>query len=313
MKFTGRILPVLVLTLPSLSQADVNMKDASFLVKLTDFSIQGFSFERSYNSRSLHRGLFGFGWCTDFEKKLIFEKDKILLSDCALDQSVEVKPQKKKKLWIVLRNKETQIYNLSGQLLSLQKPHQRKQSFHYSSEGTLEKIAISPRLQFRLIPSQGAFIAKVERLQGPSPRAWEYTYEGDNWVKTKGTAPESVATYNDYHNLTELRVNAVTTKISYSDSTDEVRSVTSGSCSDNYTFIKSESLQLSKLERFCDSKLSLQRSYVFEFSKNLSGQNILSRVRVFDPQSKRWQVDATFNSKTGRNALGDIRDLEPLR
>ena len=309
-KFTGRILPVLVLTLPSLSQADVNMKDASFLVKLTDISVPGFKLERTYNSRSLHQGLFGFGWCTDFEKKLVFEKDKILLHDCALDQMVEVKPQKKKKLWIVLRNKETQTYNLSGQLVSLQKPHQRKQSFHYSSEGTLEKIAISPRLQFRLIPSTGAFIAKVERLKGPSPlQVWQYQYRNGDWIGSG----ENIATYDDFHNLTELKVNAVTTKISYSDGTDEVRSVTSGSCSDNYTFIKSESLQLSKLERFCDGKLSLQRSYVFEFAKNLSGQNILSRLRIFDPQSKRWQVDATFNSKTGRNALGDIHDLEPLR
>jgi hypothetical protein len=309
-RLTGILLPALAITISSTSQADVNMKDAGFTAKIVDFTIGKFHFERSYNSRSLHQGLFGFGWCTKYEKSLSFIEGKTFLRDCELDNLLEVQAVKKKKTWIVENHQEIQTYNLQGQLISLQNSHRRKESLHYSSEGQLEIIAVSPRLQFRLTPhSSGAFIAKVERLKGPSPQSWEFKYEKGDWIQSGANR----AKYDDYHNLIELKVNTHTTVITYLSDKDEVQSVSLGSCRETYEFTKGESLQLSKRDRFCDGKLTLSRSYAFEFTKNPMGQNILSRLRIYDPQSKKWQLDATFQPTTGRNALGDISELEPLR
>jgi hypothetical protein len=39
-------------------------------------------FERTYNSRSNHKGWFGFGWCTDFETSLSVRENEITLNHC---------------------------------------------------------------------------------------------------------------------------------------------------------------------------------------------------------------------------------------
>ena len=70
-----RILFLFVLTFsPWSCFAVVNMKNANFSDKWVDLSIPSSGYdleiERTYNSRTLHNGLFGFGWCSDFETKL---------------------------------------------------------------------------------------------------------------------------------------------------------------------------------------------------------------------------------------------------
>lgn len=50
------------------------MKNANFSSSWTDLIVPGAGYDlkvvRTYNSRSLYNGLFGFGWCSDFETKL---------------------------------------------------------------------------------------------------------------------------------------------------------------------------------------------------------------------------------------------------
>ncbi len=56
------------------SYAFVDMKNANYSHTWTDISLDGTGYnlqlKRTYNSRSLHNGLFGFGWCSDYESKL---------------------------------------------------------------------------------------------------------------------------------------------------------------------------------------------------------------------------------------------------
>ncbi|WP_263286543.1 DUF6531 domain-containing protein [Roseovarius aestuarii] len=51
------------------------MKDGSYLIVWTDLIVPGEGFDlvvrRGYKSRSLFNGLFGFGWCSDFESRLV--------------------------------------------------------------------------------------------------------------------------------------------------------------------------------------------------------------------------------------------------
>jgi hypothetical protein len=69
-----RIFILLAFNTISFARADVNMKDGSFINTRIDLRIGGvgpaFEIERVYNSRSVSRGAFGFGWSSNFERRL---------------------------------------------------------------------------------------------------------------------------------------------------------------------------------------------------------------------------------------------------
>jgi YD repeat-containing protein len=72
MKFRGVLL--LLLLMPLTSYAIVDMRNANFSDTWTDLIVPGSGYDlrvrRTYNSRTLFNGLFGFGWCSDFETTL---------------------------------------------------------------------------------------------------------------------------------------------------------------------------------------------------------------------------------------------------
>ena len=65
---------LLIFLYPFLSQAVVDTKSAGYSKTFVDFALDKAGFplkvERAYNSRSLYNGLFGFGWCSNFETRL---------------------------------------------------------------------------------------------------------------------------------------------------------------------------------------------------------------------------------------------------
>ena len=65
---------VICLLFSGYSHAFVDMKNANYSHSWVDLKLDGTGFDlqlkRTYNSRSLHNGLFGFGWCSDYETKL---------------------------------------------------------------------------------------------------------------------------------------------------------------------------------------------------------------------------------------------------
>lgn len=69
------------------AQAVVNMKNANYSETWTDIVVPGSGFElriaRTYNSRSLFNGIFGFGWCSDYETKIdVLSDGQLRLTEC---------------------------------------------------------------------------------------------------------------------------------------------------------------------------------------------------------------------------------------
>jgi YD repeat-containing protein len=67
--------------------AIVDMKSANYSESWTDLTVPGVGYDlrvnRSYNSRSLFNGLFGFGWCSDYETKIeITPESNLKLTEC---------------------------------------------------------------------------------------------------------------------------------------------------------------------------------------------------------------------------------------
>jgi hypothetical protein len=71
----------------SVAFAIVDMKSANFSDNWTDLTVPGVGYDlrvnRSYNSRSLFNGLFGFGWCSDYETKIeVTPESNLKLTEC---------------------------------------------------------------------------------------------------------------------------------------------------------------------------------------------------------------------------------------
>lgn len=85
------------------SHALVDMKNANFSDYWVDIIIPGkktnLRVDRTYNSRSLFSGIFGFGWCSQFESRLdITMEGNVLLNDCLSTGLIYYPSNQNKKL-----------------------------------------------------------------------------------------------------------------------------------------------------------------------------------------------------------------------
>lgn len=82
----------------SISHAVVDMKNANFSQTWVDAEVPGSGYDlrvqRTYNSRSLFNGIFGFGWCSDFETKMaITAEGNLKITECGAGQEVFFSPR----------------------------------------------------------------------------------------------------------------------------------------------------------------------------------------------------------------------------
>lgn len=69
------------------AHAVVDLKNANYAITKTDIEVPGTGYNlkvmRTYNSRTLFNGIFGFGWCSDFETNIkINPEGNLLLTEC---------------------------------------------------------------------------------------------------------------------------------------------------------------------------------------------------------------------------------------
>lgn len=79
------------------SLALVDMKNANFSDTWTDLIVPGTGYDlriqKTYNSRSLFNGIFGFGWCSDFETKLeVTAENNLKVTECGGGLEVTYRP-----------------------------------------------------------------------------------------------------------------------------------------------------------------------------------------------------------------------------
>lgn len=95
MKFIAGSL-VFLFSIPAF--AIVDMKSANYSESWTDLTVPGVGYDlrinRSYNSRSLFNGLFGFGWCSDYETKVeITPESNLKLTECGGGMEITFTPK----------------------------------------------------------------------------------------------------------------------------------------------------------------------------------------------------------------------------
>jgi YD repeat-containing protein len=78
--------------------AIVDMKSANFSDSWSDLIVPGVGYDlrvsRTYNSRSLFSGLFGFGWCSDFETRIeVTPESNVKLTECGAGMEIVYTPR----------------------------------------------------------------------------------------------------------------------------------------------------------------------------------------------------------------------------
>ena len=73
--------------------AIVDMKSANYSESWTDMIVPGVGYDlrvnRTYNSRSLFNGIFGFGWCSDYETKIATTPEgNLRLTECGAGMEI---------------------------------------------------------------------------------------------------------------------------------------------------------------------------------------------------------------------------------
>lgn len=91
-------LVALATLLPVSAFAIVDMKSANYSESWTDITVPGIGYDlrvtRAYNSRSLFNGLFGFGWCSDYETKIeVTPESNLKLTECGGGMEVIFTPK----------------------------------------------------------------------------------------------------------------------------------------------------------------------------------------------------------------------------
>ncbi len=99
LKLTNSLLFFVSLFMPNWGFALVDMRNANFSETFNDIEIPGTGYDlrvtRTYNSRSLHEGTFGFGWCSNFETRLdVKPEGSLRVTECGDGLDVTYLPKK---------------------------------------------------------------------------------------------------------------------------------------------------------------------------------------------------------------------------
>lgn len=92
------LLLALITVLSTQAFALVDMQNANFTETWVDLEVPDTGYnlkvERAYNSRTLHNGLFGFGWCSNFETSLeILADGRVKRVECGAGQEITYAPK----------------------------------------------------------------------------------------------------------------------------------------------------------------------------------------------------------------------------
>jgi YD repeat-containing protein len=248
---------------PAMAIAEVNMQTASFIQKQNDFKSPVMI--RTYNSRSLWFGIFGFGWCSEFERQL----DPIHQRLTHCDREAAAVIQAKNDRWVVTEistdsKYKKQTYNFRGQLMQIMDSSGLSWSLNYDSQGRLSRIH-SRKASFALT-YQGQHLQKIEASKDPPAT---YQWNGNLLTETNSFIGITRYRYNDLMNLTEIEIgHRKRTQINYDDEQDRVRQVKIGGCEQNFRFLKktNKSFQSTATTR-CPSQAMQTQTFTFTARK----------------------------------------------
>jgi hypothetical protein len=283
------------------SQAEVNLRDGSYYRTWVDLEIPtpGYVFQlrRSYDSRSLHPGIFGYGWCSDFEKSLEFRRsDQIVLRDCKLKKPIKYQrisptqfqsPEDPQEL-LELRDQaylrrtlsSLQKYNLNGQLVTLSNHHGFHLYLQYGPQGSLLRLNVNSFAEIVFKMDRRRRLIQDLRTVG-SPLI-TYRYDGTDLISaTNAWKDRFDYRYDEVHNLVRISYPDKTfEELTYDTERDWILHVrTRDQCQENFKWT------------LLGAKDGA--GYRATATRSCEGQRLRQTARVFAPAAQKRRISST--------------------
>jgi hypothetical protein len=285
-----RTLTLLLIQVPAISNSSVNMKDGNYHRSWIDGGI----LNRTYNSRSLHKGLFGFGWCSDLELKLEIGSDNsIRLEECGTSKvfsQVSTKPSlyiygqqrldRNKAGFVLSAPGRTWTFDPGGRLMKWRRGPEEV-ALDFDADGRPLRMRSRRLGSWTLSYSDDQ--RKIIKIGTSHGREVFYFYGGENLTQTvdSGRAPISLL-YDTYHNL--IRIKGLTDEnISYDIARDLVTELQrADGCKESFQYTRStgafEILEVATADVECDGFHS-NIVHEFIYITRPKGGTLLSRVK----------------------------------
>ncbi len=282
---------------------------------------------RNYSSRSLHRGIFGFGWCSDLERKIEISDTQITYYDCNREQGEGFfisdhgdfnNARKTEKIVITSRgykyfsnNNHIQTFDNKGRLSEIVTPAGLA-LIQYSSNGPIEKVSINKKVVSTW--SWNDDHSKVKAIYAADEAHSEYFYEDSDLiaVKTSVDKKNEAYSYDRQHNM----LSTSDETYEYNDLLDVVVTVKkSNFCNEKYSY-NSESPQSQKtiVTIKCKNQGQKRKSVLFRFKSSGEGAYNRSITQIELKQENRIQVYQFSNSlKIAQQKNYDRRALAKTR
>jgi len=261
------ILQITTVFFPKISYSKVNLKNASYSDSWVDVMAQKNEFDfyirRTYNSRSLYSGQFGYGWCFDFDTHLVFPKNRqIEIKKCgrkigftfnaksiSATEGVIYKSKLHNDGYITLNNGEYKLYrhdqptfsfNLKGQLSSIKKNSENLISLFYK-DNYLIKINDKTGNYIEIKYYKNQF--RVKEIYFTPSQFIKYMYKGQDLIKVIHVGKGTISyLYDNYHNLIQTQYpDGSTKKVKYNELSDRVTQFKyRNNCTENYSYTLSK-------------------------------------------------------------------------
>ncbi len=284
--------------------AEVDLSQGSFI-----YSDKSTSLAMIYNSRSLHRGLLGAGWCTPFEDSLdILNATTLRLRKCRVGKIVTYKltpntlrapssstksfvrtyesgkekiVSSNSKFHLINEGQTIQTFDQQGKLLEVKDERGKVANLIYDKNGFLKDVRSgrTESLKLKVDPRSGRLVELVDAMGDHQGARTRLTFLKGNLISLAGPRKALYFNYDSVGNLTEVSDVKKTTSITY-DSRDQVASVRiSPDCNETYTYTQSEVKNQTEVITNCRG-INNKRLVDFFYSKGSSGEKFLEQVSI---------------------------------
>lgn len=161
------------------ASATVNIQNASYKKEVKIGLNSKNQLTLIYNSRSNYRGIFGFGWCSPFERQLlIYPNNKFSIKSCDQSKDVDKVSQIEKTYQVSSEIGEVEIYSAQGRLLSFTDSYKNHWVLIYDKNEILSAFQVDKdSYDIKFVPNK-IFVELIKN--DSSKKATKFSYEKDN-------------------------------------------------------------------------------------------------------------------------------------
>lgn len=250
-------------------------------------------FERTYNSRSNHKGWFGFGWCSDLETTIAVNEKSLVVNHCG--DGIETTYDKKGSTYKTqqasdgvirkdgsnyirtFKDGTSEIFSQNGQLTEIKKA-QSYLALKYNEKGIIKELIDSGGRKVQVTSNASGYVTAIS-FQAPQKSGTTaeleialYTYKDHDLISVKNAWGNVYSyIYDKEHNLTKaIWPNNKNIEIEYN-ANDWVKALKGTDiCAENYDYkvdnAKNPPRYAVAIVKSCDKGQIIERSYAYTYS-----------------------------------------------